>query len=62
MSKTEKDWHCIAEDRHHADTSDVDDDKSDIDNEEDWPVDEDNVCDDESHVDDIWPYTDGNLW
>ena len=35
----------------HADASDVDDDNSYIDNEQDWQLDEDKVCDDISHDD-----------
>ena len=54
--KAEDDWSWIAKDRPHGDTSDVDDDKSNLDNEED------RVCGDESNVDDdIWHYTDGDL-
>jgi hypothetical protein len=37
-SKAEEGWSCIAEDRHLADASDVDDDNSYIDNEEGWPL------------------------
>ena len=44
MSKTEKDWFCIAEDRLCADVSGDDDDNSYLDDEEDGLFDEDKFC------------------
>ena len=54
MYKADDDWSWIATDRPHGDTSGVDDDKSDLNNEEEWPVVQYRVCDDESDDDDIW--------
>ena len=52
MSKSEEDCSCNAEDRLHAD----------IENEEDWHLDEDKFCDRVSHDDDVWPRDDGQMW
>ena len=61
MYKAEDNWSWVAEHRPHGDTTDVDDDKRDLDNEEEWHVVDDKVCDDEPNDVNIWPCTDENL-